>query len=193
MIGELNLCIGPMFAGKTTYLLNKIDELINNNVLKEDIIVIKSSIDNRYSEEFIISHDNKKYESIQMMYLSGIYDMGVLNMKKKYIFIDEGQFFIDIYDVVNNLVKDGHNIYISSLNGDSNMELFGDIYKLIPKCDNIYHIKAKCKCGLDASFSKKTNNDENIRKQIIIGGSKLYSSVCRKCYNDENYIIKNDI
>ena len=71
-------------------------------------------------------------------------------------------------------------VYVTGLNGDSNRELFGEIYKLIPLADHIEFLQSlcmDCKDGTSAIYSKRivSNGD-----QILIDGSNSYKAVCRK-------------
>jgi thymidine kinase len=93
--------------------------------------------------------------------------------------IEEGQFFTDLYKYVI-LWCQTKRVYIAGLNGDANKQLFGDIHTLIPHADEIIFMKALCKTcndGTPAIFSKKMITNNNL---IEVGGSELYSAVCRK-------------
>jgi thymidine kinase len=121
--------------------------------------------------------------SIKMDRLSSITE----NMIKQYdsFFIDEGQFFPDLYTIVKKLV-DIHrkHVVVSGLDGDSNRNMFGDIIKLIPISDSVDKLSAycnKCNNGTIAPFTKKINGSDNL---IEIGGSDKYIPVCRGHYFD---------
>ena len=131
-IGYLELCIGPMFAGKTTHLINIINDF-NSKQIK--FTVVKPKIDNRYNEDKITSHDNISYNCITIQHLYEIHQYN----PAKYILIEEGQFFPDLYETVNKLINSGFKLYIAGLNGDYKMNELGDINKLIPRADNIIY------------------------------------------------------
>jgi len=98
-------------------------------------------------------------------------------------FIDEGQFFEDIYTVVKILVDTYHkHVVISGLDGDSTRSTFGDIVKLIPLCDTVDKLCAYCTMcndGTLAPFTKKKTETADI---IDIGGIEKYIPVCRYHY-----------
>ena len=54
---KLEIICGPMFSGKTEALIKRANELIKDN---KTICMFKPSIDNRYSKNYIVSHNNKK-------------------------------------------------------------------------------------------------------------------------------------
>ena len=73
-MSELHLILGPMFAGKTTSLINKANE-ISDILNKDKILLINHSSDIRYSENtFITSHDNLKIPCIAMSTLCTIFE-----------------------------------------------------------------------------------------------------------------------
>ena len=64
MRGNLETIVGAMFAGKTSELLKRILWAKHQN---KKIIVIKPSIDNRYSNEKIITHNDLSHECHAMI------------------------------------------------------------------------------------------------------------------------------
>lgn len=174
--GYLELCIGPMFAGKTTHLLQIIEQLKANEI---EFVVIKPIIDKRYSDSEIVSHDKISYPCISVHNLCDVSDNDI----RQHILIEEGQFFMDLHDMTQQWLEQGKNIYIAGLNGDSNMKPFGDICKLIPFADKIIHKHAICECGEPASFTSRLSSNSNRNKmQILIGGNDVYKPTCRACH-----------
>jgi len=178
----LDIIIGPMFAGKSTELIKRIRKL---NILDKEYISIKPNIDNRYSTNEIVSHDNDKinckcYDTINNF----IKNTSLKNINT--VFIEEGQFFSDLKDGVLNLIeKLNCNVVIVGLDGDSNRNKFGQILDLIPYCDTCIKISALCKIcndGTPAIFSHRIHKSN---KQIKVGVSD-YESLCRKHYLELN-------
>ena len=184
-MSELHLIFGPMFAGKTTTLINKANE-INKILNKDEILIINHSSDIRYSENtFITSHDNIKIPCIAMSSLSNIFDFNsdynsdynISNIK--YIFINEGQFFPDLFDVIKQLMfKYKIIIYICGLDGDYRQEPFPKckILDLIPFSSSVIKLNAMCSyCKNKAPFTKRIINSTDI---VLIGGAESYQPVC---------------
>ena len=72
-------------------------------------------------------------------------------------------------------------VHVCGLDGDFKRNVFGDMGKLIPICDNIkkkYAICKKCENGTKALFSYRLSNE----KEINVIGSDCYIPVCRNCY-----------
>ena len=63
MRGSLETIVGAMFAGKTSELLKRILWAKHQN---KKIVVIKPSIDDRYSESKIITHNDLSHECFAM-------------------------------------------------------------------------------------------------------------------------------
>jgi thymidine kinase len=179
----LDIIIGPMFAGKSCELIRRIRLL---KVLKKDYMVVKPKIDNRYDNltdsSMIVSHNLDKEHCIQLNKLEEIYSYELVNIDT--IFIDEGQFFEDLVNVVKNLVELYKiNVVVTGLDGDSNRNKFGHILDLIPFCNSCTKINAACiKClnGTPAPFSYRKQN--NNKEQILIGAADSYMSLCREHY-----------
>jgi thymidine kinase len=176
-MSELHLILGPMFAGKTTTLINEARKISNSNT-NSNILCINHSTDNRYSENtFITSHDNIQIPCIAMSSLTTIFENDISNIN--YIFINEGQFFPDLFDIVKELLKLNKIIYICGLDGDYKQEPFPNckLLNLIPLADTVVKLNAICSyCKNKAPFTKRIINSTDI---FLVGGSESYQPVCR--------------
>jgi len=184
---SLELIVGPMFSGKSCEILRRIRML---KVLKKKYLVVKPSIDTRYDENMIVSHNMEKEPCTRLKKLVDIYDINKdIFDKVDTILIDEGQFFDDLLVIVKKLVeKDNINVIVAGLIGDYNRQKFGQILDLMPFCDldKIKFLTALCvDCmdGTSASFSHRNNISD---EQILIGCGDIYSSICRKHYIEHN-------
>lgn len=178
-VGSLTLILGPMFAGKTTYLLKEIKKYEKNHNSKEEILVINHSIDNRYENNKIASHNRESYPCLKKRNLKEINSQELKG--KKVLVIDEGQFFTDIDEMVREFVtKYKLHVIIGGLNGTFQQKIFdsSNLLNLIPFADNVISLKSKCYiCGEKAAFSKRIVNDDI---EILVGNNN-YQPCCRKC------------
>ena len=185
---KLHLICGPMFAGKSTFLIHNAKILIDNGVKQDEIMMVNHSFDKRYTDESnICTHDGLKMKSesfINLCELTSIINSNIEAQvdKIKYIFIDEGQFFNDLYDEVKKLLcKYKKTIYIGGLDGDFERKKFGQILDLIPLCDKVTKMTSLCslcKNGTAGIFSKRITKE---REQTVVGSSN-YIPVCRSCF-----------
>lgn len=187
-MANLDIIIGPMFAGKSCELIKRIRLL---KVLHKQYIVVKPIIDTRYENNIpiIISHNYDSENCIKLSRLSDIFNtVDITHIEN--IFIDEGQFFEDLKQTVLILVeKHNINVTITGLDGDSNRSKFGQILDLIPYSTTTTKINALCvKCldGTHAPFTHRMQNNTNTRDQVLIGDGDIYMSVCRKHYLELN-------
>lgn len=178
-VGSLSLILGPMFAGKTTYLLKEIKKYENIYKDKDKILVINHSIDNRYETDKISSHNRETYPCLKKRNLKEIMSDEILD--KNVLVIDEGQFFSDIDEMVRTFVTENKlHVIVGGLNGTFQQKIFdnSNLLNLIPFADNVILLKSKCYiCGLEAAFSKRIVNND---KEILVGNNN-YQPCCRKC------------
>jgi thymidine kinase len=170
--GELHLILGPMFSGKTT-------KLIEISASYEDVAIINYAGDIRYHPTLLSTHDKKMVACIQSQEITSILRHKDVIFADA-IFINEGQFFPDIFEGVRTLVEElGKKVFVCGLDGDFLRRPFGDIHRLIPLCDSVVKLKARCeRCVKPALFSHRIISD---REQVIIGSDE-YIPLCRDCY-----------
>jgi len=196
----LELIIGPMFSGKTSYLLDIYKKCKLCNI---PIAVINHSSDNRYTNNnnLLSTHDKSMVPCVLTNTLMDLWDYTdlennyndksnehMLIRNANVILINEGQFFEDLYPCVLDMMREKKQVYICGLDGDFQRNKFGSILDLIPICDKVTKLNSLCgicKNGTPGIFSKRITND---KEQFLIG-SDNYIPVCRKCYEMED--IKN--
>ena len=195
--GSLTLIIGPMFSGKTTKLLRTHNDInfmkkINNCSDKKLDILVNFLGDTRYGESSkIITHDGLSMECIATDKLDLLWKTHFLSAYKNQlidnIFINEGQFFSDIYEFVTYILDNTSiNIYIAALDSDYKREKFGNIWNLIPHASYIDKLSGQCKfCKNKSIYTLRTTKDNT---QTLIS-SEIYEPVCRVCYLDKNSLI----
>ncbi len=176
---SLDLIIGCMYSGKSTELIRRVNRLKNIN---KSYIIFNSNLDIRYSLNDVCTHNQEKVNCKMVNKL--LPELNLTELKDvNTIFIDEAQFFIDLYEFVKLAVETFHkNVVVIGLDGDSNRSNFGEIHKLIPICDNIIKLKALCSICNDGTagiFSKKMISSDN---QVDVGSTDKYIAVCRVCY-----------
>lgn len=181
--GYLELILGNMFSGKTSYL---IEVYKMNQICDKKQIVINYEGDNRYDEQLLSTHDKVKIPCIKSK--QKLFDTFVGDLKKKLekkendiVLINEGQFFSDLIEFVEYLLSLKKKIYICGLDGDFERKKFGSMIDLIPISDNYIKLRSLCvgcKDGTKAAFSKRISKEN---EQTIIGASN-YIPLCRNCF-----------
>jgi len=182
--GYLELILGSMFSGKTSYLLEIYKKSMFCNI---PIAVINYAADNRYTTDSMMStHDKQMIPCILANTINdAIHNNIDLIHRAETILINEGQFFPDIEEEVRALVEQSHKrVYICGLDGDFERKPIGRILQLIPFCDEVIKLKSLCSICRDGTpgiFSFRTSNEMD---QVVIGSSN-YIPLCRKCYDRE--------
>ena len=176
--GSLHLYIGPMFAGKSSKLIECYNEGIEN---EKHVCVLTHSIENRYSTEELSTHDLTKihclkYNSIEKF----INEQQIVIKSCDIILIDEAQFFPDLIKSIDLVDIYNKQVCIFGLDGDFQRQKFGNILDIIPYCDTVEKLHARCNdCNNSALFSHRIIQE---KEQIIIGNTDIYIPLCRKCY-----------
>jgi thymidine kinase len=196
--GYLEIILGSMYSGKSTRLV----EIYNQcNFCNIKVAVINHSIDNRYDDELLSTHDKIKIPCIKTERLFDLWSDDIQlndNVEKfprvsdkfkvttsQVILINEGQFFPDLFDFVNKLLKNEKQIYVCGLDGDFERKKFGQILDLIPLCDKVEKLTSLCsicKNGKKGIFSMRLTDE----KEQTVVGSENYIPVCRECYVMKN-------
>lgn len=182
--GFLSIILGPMWSGKTSKIVDLYKQFTFCNI---DVLPINYSLDTRYGNECISTHDERRIACKSAETLLDIVDIchgKTTNEfeKCKVILINEGQFFKDIKNWVSCAVeKHNKHVYICGLDGDFKREKFGDLLELIPVCDEVIKLKSIClNCKVNqAIFTHRRESDDT--EQVLIGLDE-YIPLCRSCY-----------
>lgn len=173
--GWIEVICGSMFSGKTEELIRR---LKRSRIANMKVEIFKPSIDKRYREQEIVSHDDN---SILSTPVERSEDILLLSTDVDVVGIDEAQFFdTDILMVCNQLVLRGIRVIVAGLDMDYQGKPFGPMPDLLAIADYITKLHAICvKCGNIASFSyRKTAHEE----QVMLGERDMYEPRCRYCY-----------
>jgi thymidine kinase len=179
-MGKLELIIGPMFSGKSTRLISKINNL---KILNKKILILKPKIDDRYgNDSAIISHDKNKENCLLIDNLD--FDDNFISMYDV-IAIDEAHFLKGLKKkIIHWVEKLDKEIILTGLDGDYKREPIGEILDLIPYADTYKKLKSLCticKNGTKAIFTHRICN-HILDNQILVGDNKMYESLCREHY-----------
>ena len=149
--GRIEVVCGSMFSGKTEELIRRIKRAV---FARQRVEIFKPSIDTRYSEEEVVSHDRNAIRST---------------------IVDKG-----LVDVCNELANRGVRVIIAGLDMDFKGVPFGPMPALCAIADEVTKVHAICvKCGALAYVSHRLVNDD---KRVLLGEKAQYEPLCRECY-----------
>jgi thymidine kinase len=174
--GSIEVITGSMFSGKTEELIRRLRRAQFAGLKVE---IFKPSLDKRYSETRVVSHDDKSIISTPVDNASSIL---LLTGEVDVVGVDEAQFFdSSIVDVCNKLADDGIRIVIAGLDMDFMGKPFGPMPALLSIAEYVTKVHAICmRCGSLAHYSFRKSEDEQV---VLLGEKNLYEPLCRSCYN----------
>ena len=170
----LELIIGPMYSKKSSRLV----EIYNQcNFCNISVAVINHSIDTRYDETKIVSHDTNAINSTPVENSAAIL---LLAKDVDVVGIDEAQFFDDgIREVCEQLALRGIRVIVAGLDMDYMGQPFGQMPDLLAVADYITKLHAICmECGNIAHVSYRKTAQSG---QVLLGEKDIYEPRCRIC------------
>jgi thymidine kinase len=174
--GSVEVITGSMFSGKTEELIRRLRRAQFAGLKVE---IFKPSLDKRYSETRVVSHDEKSITSTPVDNASAILlYAGNVNV----IGIDEAQFFDNsIVDVCNTLADNGIRIIVAGLDMDFMGHPFGPMPALLSIAEYVTKVHAICmRCGNLAQYSYRKSEEEQV---VVLGEKDKYEPLCRNCFN----------
>lgn len=173
--GRIEVICGSMFSGKTEELIRRLKRA---SFAKQRVEIFKPSIDTRYSEEKVVSHDSN---SIQSTPIDSSGSILLFTSEIDVVGIDEAQFFDEgLVDVCNELANNGVRVIIAGLDMDYKGIPFGPIPALCAIADEVTKVHAICvRCGDLAYISHRTIAND---KRVLLGEKAEYEPLCRRCY-----------
>jgi len=173
--GRIEVVCGSMFSGKTEELIRRLKRA---TFAKQRVEIFKPSLDTRYSEVDVVSHDQNAIPSTPIDSSSSIL---LLAGDNDVIGIDEAQFLDEgLVDVCNQLANRGVRVIIAGLDMDFRGVPFGPMPALCAIADEVTKVHAICvQCGNLAYVShRKVQND----RRVLLGETSEYEPLCRECY-----------
>ena len=173
--GRIEVVCGSMFSGKTEELIRRMKRA---KFAKQKVEIFKPSLDTRYSEEDVVSHDKNTIRSTPIDSSGAIL---LLASDIDVVGIDEAQFFDDgLVEVCNQLANNGVRVIVAGLDMDYKGIPSGPIPALCAIADEVTKVHAICvKCGALAYVSHRLIHND---KRVLLGEKDEYEPLCRECY-----------
>ncbi len=173
--GRVEVICGSMFSGKTEELIRRMRRA---EFARQRVEIFKPSLDTRYSEEEVVSHEGNTINSTPVDCSASIL---LLSTDTDVVGIDEAQFFdANIINVCNELANRGVRVIVAGLDLDFKGVPFGPMPALCAIADEVTKVHAICmRCGSLAYVSHRIVDYD---KQVMLGETKEYEPLCRECY-----------
>ena len=173
--GWIEVICGSMFSGKTEELIRRLKRA---QFAKQRVEIFKPSVDTRYDDEEVVSHNSNRIRSTPVPSSSNI---RILANNVDVVGIDEAQFFDDeIVAVCNNLANRGVRVIVAGLDMDFKGKPFGPMPALMATAEYVTKVHAVCtRTGNLAhySFRKAQSND-----LVLLGETQEYEPLSRAAY-----------
>jgi thymidine kinase len=175
--GWIEVICGSMFSGKTEELIRRIKRA---QFARQKVEIFKPSIDNRYHELKVVSHQGSEIHSTPVPSSSNILLLTAADTEV--VGIDEVQFFDnELPNVCKQLADRGVRVIAAGLDMDFQGNPFGPMPQLLAGAEYVTKVHAIClNCGALAYVSHRTVPNE---KLVMLGETESYKPLCRHCFN----------
>ncbi len=175
-LGWIEAICGPMFSGKSEELMRRLRRAM---IARKRVQVFKPAIDQRYSSDEIVSHNDLRMKSQVIQEASDI--LPLLDPRTEVVGIDEANFFgPDLAPVATELADSGKQVMIAGLDTDYMGRPFPPMPELLSLAESITKTLAICmRCGNPAKHTQRLVESNDL---IVVGASGMYEARCRRCF-----------
>jgi thymidine kinase len=176
--GQIEVICGSMFSGKTEELIRRLNRA---RIARLQVEIFKPSIDKRYHESDVVSHNETSIRSTPVQFAG---DILLLAGNCEVVGIDEAQFFDqDLIEVVKKLANQGKRVILAGLDMDFEGKPFEPMPQLMAIAEYVTKVHAICmKCGDLAAFSFRLTSSMD---KVVLGEKEAYEARCRKCFLED--------
>src|ERR1700751_1275529 len=175
-IGWIEVICGPMFSGKSEELIRRLRRAM---IARKRVEGFKPTIDNRYSNDEIVSHGDLRMKSEVVSDAQEITRR--IDWRSEVVGIDEANFMgPQLVDVAQRLADSGKQVVIAGLDTDYMGRPFPPIPDLLALSESITKTLAICvRCGNRAKHTRRLRGSDDL---IVVGASDMYEARCRRCF-----------
>ena len=173
--GWIEVICGSMFSGKTEELIRRLKRA---QIAKQQVEIFKPTVDNRYDDELVTSHDLNQIRSTPVPAAANI---PLLVNDCDVVGIDEAQFFDDeIVQVCNDLANRGIRVIVAGLDMDFKGNPFGPMPALMATAEYVTKVHAVCtQTGNLAQYSYRKSQEDSL---VVLGEKEAYEPLSRAAF-----------
>jgi len=174
--GWIEVIAGSMFSGKSEELIRR---LRRARIARQKVQVFKPEIDQRFSNDHIVSHSEIRHESANVQTSEDI--RARIEPDTEVVGIDEAQFFDnELISIANELAERGVRVIIAGLDQDYTGKPWEPMPQLLAIAEYITKTHAICvKCAQPANYSQRIFESE---ERVAVGATGMYEARCRQCF-----------
>jgi len=173
--GWIEVICGSMFSGKTEELIRRLKRA---QFARQKVEIFTPSIDTRYTEDSVTSHDRNQIRSTPVPAAANI---PIFADGCDVVGIDEAQFFDDeIVKVCNDLANRGVRVIVAGLDMDFKGNPFGPMPALMATAEYVTKVHAVCtRTGNLAHYSYRKAKSEAL---VLLGETDEYEPLSRAAF-----------
>jgi thymidine kinase len=177
--GWIEVITGSMFSGKSEELIRRVRRA---QIARQKVQLFKPRVDERYSENEIVSHSDMKMPSQVVGGAQEILDL--VGSDTEVVGIDEGQFFdASLVTVAEALANRGVRVIVAGLDQDFRGVPFEPMPQLLAVAEYVDKTLAVCvRCGAPANRSQRLVAAAD---RVVVGGAGQYEARCRRCFDPD--------
>ena len=173
--GWIEVICGSMFSGKTEELIRRLKRA---ELAQQKVAVFKPSMDQRYAQNNVVSHDSNEFEALAV---NNAHELLTRAQGYEVIGLDEAQFFdSEIVTVCNTLANEGMRVIIAGLDMDFKGVPFGPMPQLMATAEYVTKVHAICsQTGRLAQYSYRLDPNDDI---VLLGETQEYQALSRAAF-----------
>lgn len=177
--GWIEVVCGSMFSGKTEELIRRLKRA---RIAQQHVEAFKPALDDRYSEDEVVSHDENAFATVPVHTASQIL---LMVDGADVVGIDEAQFFGDeLIEICQELANMGTRVIVAGLDQDYRGCPFEPLPQLMAVAEYVTKLHAICVvCGSPANHSQRIVDSEG---RVLVGAQEAYEPRCRRCFEPES-------
>src|SRR5881275_2451232 len=182
--GWIEVITGSMFSGKSEELIRRLRRV---QIARQKVQIFKPLIDNRFSEDHIVSHSDMRIASENVKTSDEL--IRHVHADTEVIGIDEGQFFdARLPAACNTLAKQGKRVIVAGLDQDYLGRPFEPMPQLLAIAEYITKTLAICVvCGEPANHTQRLIPS---RDRVLVGAGGMYEARCRHCFDPHLAVVE---
>lgn len=176
------LAVGPMFAGKTTWLLAQFRALRSAGH-PSPAILVKPTYDTRHPPDMVVNHNGSAEPCITLDSWHVAVPTGGAVLFDEIQFFAPPHFADDIIDVIASCLAQGVSVYAAGLDYDWRGRMFPVVKRLLPLASQVVRLTAQCEaCGAPATRTG-LRPGVILNKTLRVGSAETYRPLCEACFH----------
>ena len=196
MIANLDVIAGPMFAGKTSALIRRVEAAVAE--ARRAVVIIKPAMDNRYADQAIVTHDGVSRAAVPVSSAEQIFHLVADAAERAgelvHLFADEVQFFEapyfagEFHMVVHALLLQGHAVTCGGLATDWRGMPFDVSARLMAMADAVEKLTARC--AVTGAPAQKTYKKAADSDRVALGSGDTYEPRSNHAWEGQERVVQ---